>query len=432
MDKKQIELIRISSYLDFEDQIKLQQDQLRIQSKIWLRKDNYFKSYLTNLGINHPNDFDIKLLESIPTTSKYDISTHFNQFINSRIKVADYCTTSGTTGNFITVPLSKSDINRLALNESISFENVNLTSNDILMLCTTIDKTFMAGLAYLEGARKLNIPIVRAGIVSPALHWEYIQRFSVTSLIAVPSYINKLLQYAHSAGINPMNTSVKKIICIGESIKNINNEFSFIGKKINEYWPISYYSTYASTEIQTAFTECDACEGAHHIPGLLICEFLDDTGMPVNEGEIGELTITHLGVQGFPLLRFRTGDLCVFTKSPCKCGRKSIRIKSIVARKNEMLKIKGTTVFPSNIVDMLNQFDNMNDFLIVADLDEYALDQIKIYYISSEDCHPIQNKVNELLRFTPEWIKSSHEQIEILRSIRYSRKLLKFVDLRSN
>ena len=131
MDKKQIELIKYSSFLDFDDQLKLQNEYLKNQGKIWVRNDNYFKSNLNNIGVFHPDDFDINMLHFIPTISKNIIAEHYHQIINSRIKVADFCTTSGSTGNYITVPLSKADINRLALNEAISFTNINLNPNDI-------------------------------------------------------------------------------------------------------------------------------------------------------------------------------------------------------------------------------------------------------------------------------------------------------------
>src|SRR5690606_30519302 len=99
-----------------------------------------------------------------------------------------------------------------------------------------------------------------------------------------------------------------------------------LGEKISSEWRIKLYNTYASTEMQTAFTECSAGRGGHQQPDLILLEILDDDGNPLKEGEYGEVTITTLGVEGMPLLRYRTGDICCFYETPCTCGRKSKRL----------------------------------------------------------------------------------------------------------
>ncbi len=96
-----------------------------------------------------------------------------------------------------------------------------------------------------------------------------------------------------------------------------------LGKKISERWPeIKLYSTYASTEMATSFTECEYGLGGHHHPDLIIVEFLDEKDNPVNPGEPGEVTITTLGVEGMPLLRFKTGDICIAHEEPCQLRKK--------------------------------------------------------------------------------------------------------------
>ncbi|MEZ4981869.1 MAG: hypothetical protein R2769_09845 [Saprospiraceae bacterium] len=103
------------------------------------------------------------------------------------------------------------------------------------------------------------------------------------------------------------------------------------------------YSTYASTEMGTSFTECIEGNGGHHHPELLIVELLDDNNEPVHPGEIGEIVITTLGMEAMPLIRFKTGDLCRAYYEPCKCGRTTMRLGPILARKQQMIKLKRTT-----------------------------------------------------------------------------------------
>src|SRR6185436_6673786 len=121
-------------------------------------------------------------------------------------------------------------------------------------------------------------------------------------------------------------TSVQKAICIGENIRKTDLTLNILGKKITEAWNIKLYSTYASTEMQTAFTECSEGNGGHYQPELMIVELLDENDQHVKPKEPGEVTITTLDVEGMPLLRYKTGDICTFDDSPCACGRTSLRL----------------------------------------------------------------------------------------------------------
>ena len=127
----------------------------------------------------------------------------------------------------------------------------------------------------------------------------------------MPSFILKLIAYADEHKIDINSSSVKKAICIGENIRNADFSLNMLGKKITGSWNIKLFSTYASTEMQTAFTECVLGKGGHLQPDLLIVELLDESNQPVKAGEPGEVTITTLGVEGMPLLRYKTGDICM-------------------------------------------------------------------------------------------------------------------------
>ena len=98
----------------------------------------------------------------------------------------------------------------------------------------------------------------------------------------------------------------------------------------------------------TSFTECGQGAGGHHHPELIIVEFLGENDHPVKEEEPGEVTITTLGVEGMPLLRFKTGDVCCHFTDPCKCGRATLRLGPVIGRKKQMIKYKGTTLYWKN------------------------------------------------------------------------------------
>lgn len=368
------------------DEIKQEQNRLLKKQLAYVMKQSPFYQRLF-AGINLDEVHAIDDLKKLPCTTKQDLA-NFNDdfFAVEKNKIIDYCTTSGTTGNPVTIGLTESDLERLALNEKITFETT-LNSNDVVQLMLTLDKQFMAGMAYYIGLRKIGCGIVRSGPGSPKFQIESIQRHGVTALVAVPSFLIKVIQYAKANAIDLNSLSVKNVFCIGEPIREEANDGSLqpniLARKITESWNVKLFGTYASTEMQTAFSECNYGNGGHLASELLIAEWLDDDGNEVTEGETGELTVTHLGVEGLPLVRYRTGDLCKKYTAPCACGKNSVRISSILGRKNQMIKLNGTTVYPNAIIHVLKEFD-LDDFLILVSQSDLQTDEVKLLVASSK------------------------------------------------
>ncbi|HEY8929687.1 MAG TPA: AMP-binding protein, partial [Mucilaginibacter sp.] len=268
----------------------------------------------------------------------------------------------------------------------------------------------------------------------PALQWETIQRLKPTAIVAVPSFILKLIAYAKEAGIDINGTSVKKAICIGENIRNNDFSFNMLGKKITENWNIQLYSTYASTEMQTAFTECGQGKGGHYQPELVIVELLDENDRQVEPGTPGEVTITTLGVEGMPLLRYKTGDICMYFDEPCGCGRPTLRLSSVLGRKKQMIKFKGTTLYPPALFDLLNEREEILDFVIEVYSNDIGMDQVLLYLVAaddSEECdHRIRAYLQARLRVSPHIKYVTVEEIQKMQFSEASRKAIKFVDKR--
>src|SRR5690606_40273473 len=228
-------------------------------------------------------------LTEIPVTTKDEIQQFNDDFICvPKSKIIDYVTTSGTLGDPVTFALTDADLERLAYNEAISFHCAGITSEDVLQLMTTIDRRFMAGLAYFLGVRKLGASIIRVGAGIPELQWDSILKFKPSYLITVPSFLLKLIEYAEQHHIDVNASGVKGAICIGEPLRHQDFSLNSLSQRIKEKWHIELYSTYASTEMNTAFTECEHQQGGHHHPELIIVEILDDDNLPVGPDEVGE------------------------------------------------------------------------------------------------------------------------------------------------
>lgn len=382
---------------------------------------------------------DIQTLEDlrkIPTTTKNDIQQNNDDFFCiTPDKIVDYSTTSGTLGDPVTFGLSDNDLERLSYNEAISFACAGIQKGDVVQMITTIDKRFMAGLAYFLGLRKMGASVVRMGPGIPELQWDSIFRYKPKYLITVPSFLLKMIDYAEKHGIDYQNSSVYGAVCIGESIKNQDFTDNILSKKIKEKWNIKLFSTYASTEMSTAFTECEQQIGGHHHPELIITEILDDEEKPVKEGESGELTITTLGVEALPLLRFKTGDIVKAHYEPCPCGRNTMRLGPVVGRKQQMIKYKGTTLYPPAMNDILNDFNNILCYQIVIQSNEIGLDEIIIKISTDSDSETFVNEVRDhfraKLRVSP---KIEIIDFEVLSKTVFhpnSRKPIAFIDLRN-
>ena len=227
-------------------------------------------------------------LSKLPFTTKDDLAYHNDAFLCvPKSKVADFVTTSGTLSDPVAFYLTDSDVERLADNEAASFRMAGGSEADIYQLMTTIDRRFMAGLAYWMGVRKMGAGMIRVGPGAPFLQWDSILRFSPTVLIAIPSFIPRLIDYAIANNIDYQNSSVKSIICIGEPIRQNDFALNELGNRIVLQWDVQLFSTYASTEMSAAFTECTEGKGGHLNPDLLILEVLGEDSIPVKVGQCG-------------------------------------------------------------------------------------------------------------------------------------------------
>jgi phenylacetate-CoA ligase len=394
----------------------------------------FYKKHFTKNNIDIVS-ISLDNLASIPPTTKEDLNANNWDFLCvPKNKIAEYCSTSGTLGVPVTIVLTANDLERLAYNEYLSFLQTECTSDDVFQLMLTMEKQFMAGIAYYSGIQKLGAAAIRVGAGNMSLQLDSIIRNQPTVLIAVPSFILKMIEYANQHHIDLNKTSVKKIICIGESIRNTDCSLNELAKRIVNDWNVQLFSTYASTEKQTAFTECTKHNGSHAHSELIIFEILDDNNKPLKPGEYGELTITTLGIEGMPLLRYKTGDICTYYDEPCACGTNSYRLSQIVGRKKQLIKLKGTTLYPSTIFNTLNSIQEIEDYFVEVKTNDIHTDDVHVYISLKETAQKIQQNLIKIiqtsLRVLPEISFISNEEVLHLQSKISNRKLNKFHDNR--
>ncbi|MFT4680670.1 MAG: phenylacetate-CoA ligase [Granulosicoccus sp.] len=394
----------------------------------------YYRNEFLNLNKKKIQIQDFSEVANLPITTKDNLATHQDEFLSAPMsEVRDIATTSGTLGDPITVYVTESDLDRLALNEAGSFEIAGCDDTDTFQLLTTIDKRFMAGLAYFLGARKLGARMIRSGPGALEIQWDSILKYLPTVLIAVPSFVPKLIEHARKKGIELSKTSVKKIIGIGEPLRNADLTPNHLAKAITDHWNVTLFSTYASTETATAFTECEHGTGVHIQPDLCYLEVLNENNEQVGNGELGEVVVTPFGVQGLSLIRYRTGDICTYYDSPCPCERDGARLGPIIGRKQQMLKLKGTTLYPNAVIDLLTKTDDVGTFILEATSDKLGLDEltIKVNLKNGLTAEKLSDMLSDKLRVSPRVLEESSIQINQKKFDENSRKPKVFFDVRN-
>lgn len=193
-------------------EIKLYQEARLAETLAYLQAHSrFYQSMFRKHGIDINRIKRIEDLQEIPVTTKTDLQLHNDDFICvSRDEVIDYVTTSGTLGDPVTFVLTSDDLDRLAYNEYLSFTTTDCTRQDVLQLMTTIDRRFMAGLAYYMGARELGMGVARVGNGIPELQWDTINRIHPTCGMVVPSFLIKLIEFAEKNHIDYNECSMTK------------------------------------------------------------------------------------------------------------------------------------------------------------------------------------------------------------------------------
>jgi len=418
-----------------EQQLHWQSGALRSLLSYVQQRSAFYRRRFSEDGVDVAAVNAVSDLRFLPTTDKTDMQRFNWEFLCVQSRdIKEYTATSGTLGSPVTIALTENDLQRLAYNEQQSFLCADGKPEDIYQLMLTLDRQFMAGMAYYLGARSTGAAVVRTGAGLPSMQWDTIRRLQSNVIVAVPSFILKMIDWSQEHGIDLKQAPVERAVCIGESLRNADFELNALGHRIHDQWKLKLYSTYAATEMQTAFTECGAGMGGHQQPDLIILEILDDHGNPLEEGEYGEVAITTLGVEGMPLIRYRTGDICCFYESPCSCGRKSRRLSPVLGRKQQMIKYKGTTIYPPAIFEVLNQVSFVTEYVVEVFTNELDTDELKLHVhtpLSVDECeHRLRPVLQSKLRVAPLLHFHSAAEMQQLQFPATGRKQVKFIDNR--
>jgi phenylacetate-CoA ligase len=340
-------------------------------------------------------------------TTKDDLLKNNNDFLAVPMTdIVDTCFTSATVGtrpvNFL---LTQSDLERLTHNEKVAFEISGVTREDTMGVCVALERGFMAGLAYWLGGVKLGTHMIRIGASKPQHIWNLIKTHRPSVLIGVPSVLANVAIDAKNEGEDPTAIGIKRILAIGEPLRDKDLQLLPAIQRIETLWNAPIFSTYASTEMATSFPECEHRQGGHFRPELIYVEIVDEQGNRVKDGEIGEVVVTPLGVQGMPLVRFKTGDMSFIISERCACGRTTKRIGPVIGRKAQLLKYRGTNVYPNAIVSIVEANSDFFGCYVEAHTAEFGEDRVVAVVanaVENYDLDKLKEEFRAGLRVVPE------------------------------
>jgi phenylacetate-CoA ligase len=368
----------------------------------------------------------------IPVTTKEDVRRRNRDYFGAPAgDWVDLLTTSGTTGKPIYMPATRGDLRRVAVGASQTVALSGLCNKDVAHLTLPMSAwMWMAGYGFYLGFTTLGATVLRFGVGFSEKSVQVMKDLEATALIAAPSYAVKLGACARNMGVK---TSLRRVFTVGENVLAMDFKKNSLGKKIEMLWGAELFSCYGATEGPFMAVECDRHQGHHVNPYEVYVEITDPaTGESLPPGKPGIVTITPLKAEGFPLIRYATGDVAFLIDEPCPCGRMLDRLSPIYARNDQMMKIKGVLIYPDAVKDIITSVDGIDLYQMEAFTLDYS--SMMRVFIPDDCAGSPASRLGELLRarlgVSLEVSPVPRDTLQAMVTPPDSRKPLHFVDRR--
>ena len=357
--------------------------QVNQQIQALLNANNFYGKKLKEAGVSSiqsAEDF-----ENLPFSEKNDLRNAYPLGLMTapEEKIVRIHSSSGTTGLPVIIPYTAKDVDDWAIMFKRCYEMAGMTNMDRIQI-TPGYGLWTAGIGFQAGAEKLGAMVVPMGPGNTDKQLQMMMDMKTTVLGSTSSYALLLAEEIEKRGIKDKIHLKKGIIGSerwGEKMRN----------RIKRELGIEIYDIYGLTEIYGPGIgiSCSHDGGMHYCDDYIYIEIIDPvTGKVLPDGELGEIVITTLVKEGAPLIRYRTHDLSRIIPGECPCGSKFPRLDTIMGRTDDMMKIKGVNVFPSQIEEILKEFSEVSS--------EY---QIRISHLDGKDTMRIYVETNGTVDF---------------------------------
>ncbi len=347
-------------------------------------KCDFYAQRLGEAGVS-PNSINtVEDICKIPFTTKEDLRNNYptGLLCVPQADIVRMHVSSGTTGTPTAICHTQNDLNSWADLMARSMHMVGVRREDVFQNMSGYG-LFTGGLGIHYGSERLGCFTIPAGAGNSRRQLKLVKDFKTTVVHILPSYALILGGHLEEAGENPRDLPLR-IALIGA--EPYSEEYR---QRIEDLFAMKVYNSYGLSEMNgpgVAF-ECQEQNGLHVWEDAYIAEIVHpETGLPVPEGEVGELVMTCLCRQGMPILRYRTRDLTRFLPGECACGRKHRRIDRILGRSDDMFILKGVNIYPMQIEQVIMGFREVGqNYLITLENDGVA-DHMRVQVEIREEC----------------------------------------------
>ena len=357
-----------------------QLSQVDAQIKRLVKTDSYYGKKYRELGITDVTSQEA--FEELPFSSKDDLRNAYPLGIQAvpDEEVVRIHSSSGTTGKPVIIPYTAKDVDDWATMFARCYETAGVTKKDRVHI-TPGYGLWTAGIGFQAGAEKLGAMVIPMGPGNTDKQLQMMIDLESTVLTATSSYALLLAEEIDKRGLKD-KIHLKKGVFGSERWSEKKREY------IKEKLGIELYDIYGLTEIYGPGIgiSCDAQNGMHYWDDYVYIEIIDPkTGKTLPDGEEGEIVITTLVKEGAPLICFRTHDISRIIPGECPCGRKHPRLDIIKGRSDDMFKVHGVNMFPSQVEELLALVDGVpSEYTINIAHDEPANKDIMLVTVEAE------------------------------------------------
>jgi len=317
----------------------------------------FYRKRFDESGIKPEDIKTIKDIEKLPLTTKDDLreAYPFGMFAVPRREIVELHTSSGTTGKPTVSGYTKKDIEIWSEVMARGLTMFGATEDDIIQN-THGYGLFTGGFGVHYGAQKIGLTVIPISTGQTKRQIEIMKDFNASIVIFTPSYGLYLAEVAEEEGLNTEELNLK---AVGFGAEMWTEEMR---QEIQRRFNAPAYNIYGLTEIMGPgiALECQEQDGLHVMEDHFYPEIIDSKTLEtLPEGEKGELVLTTLTRHGMPIIRFRTKDVTALKREKCGCGRTLIKMDRITGRTDDMLKVRGVAVFPSQIEKALLKVDGL-------------------------------------------------------------------------
>lgn len=390
-----------------DERKKLQLEKLQAIVKYAYENVPYYRKRLDEIPIKPEDIKTLKDIEKLPFTTKDDLrdAYPFEMFAVPKKEIVEVHTSSGTTGKPTVSGYTRGDLEIWSEVMARGLTMAGVDDEDIIQN-THGYGLFTGGFGVHYGAQKIGATVIPISTGQTKRQIEIMQDFGTTVMIFTPSYGLYLAEEIKAEGLNTEDMDFK---AIGFGAEMWTEEMR---KEIEKRFNAPAYNIYGLTEIMGPGVglECSAQDGLHIFEDHFYPEIIDpETFETLEDGEKGELVLTTLTREGTPLLRFRTKDVTKLTRDKCECGRTLVKMERVKGRTDDMMKIRGVSVFPSQIEKALLRIDGVEPHYQIIVTRPHLMDEMEVRVEASEDL--FSDEIKELVGIRQKIEQYIHNEI---------------------